>query len=277
VDWPRPADVELLGLQLDVDASRVSFGLTPRLARHDGALYGGTAIAVSVAAMEAVTQRDGLWITTQYATQAQLGDIIDCSVEVHASGRHLAQCQVTGRLGPRVLFVSLGATYRPRAGGMEGQYQAMPKVTGPDQGPGLFGPTEGSPWAEGAPGFHSVVEFRVAECLDPPGLAPPLALWARLRGHRSLTRAGIAFLADMVPMAIARAGGQGMGGGYSLDNSLRFGTLPAEVEWVLLELRGHMATGAHGHGSVHVWTEEGALVAVGGQSANMRFNSGTGE
>jgi acyl-CoA thioesterase len=65
------------------------------------------------------------------------------------------------------------------------------------------------------------------------------------------------------------------GGGYSLDNSLRFGTLPDDVEWVLLELRGQMATGSHGHGSVSVWTEEGTLVAVGGQSANMRFSFGS--
>jgi acyl-CoA thioesterase len=272
--WPRPSDVELLGLTFDADRTRVRFPLTPSVARGDGALYGGTAIAVSVAAMEAATQRDALWVTTQYATQAELGDEIECTTEVHASGRHLAQCQGTGRLGQRVLFVSLGATAVPRPNGMEGQYQEMAKVTGPDQGPALMmgGPVEAPP--SDPPGLHSVIQFRIAECLDPPDLAPPMALWARLVGHRELTRAGIAFLADMVPPAIARAAGLA-GGGYSLDNSLRFGTLPDDVEWVLLELRGHMATGSHAHGSVHVWTEDGRLVAVGGQSANMRFSFGS--
>jgi acyl-CoA thioesterase len=119
------------------------------------------------------------------------------------------------------------------------------------------------------PGFHSVVEFRVAEALSDEESAPPMALWARLTNGARMTRAGISFLADMVPPAIARAAGVG-GAGISLDNSLRFGTLPDDVEWVLLELRGHMSTGSHGHGSVRVWTEDGSLLAVGGQSANMR-------
>ena len=106
-----------------------------------------------------------------------------------------------------------------------------------------------------------------------------MALWGRLRpgalGSRTsrMTRAAIALLADMVPPAIARAAGL-VGGGVSLDNSLRFGTLPDDVEWVLLELRGHMASGSHGHGSVRIWTEDGRLVAVGGQSANMRYAFG---
>jgi acyl-CoA thioesterase len=72
----------------------------------------------------------------------------------------------------------------------------------------------------------------------------------------------------MVPGGIARSAGL-IGGGTSLDNSLRFGAEPVDVEWVLLELRAHMAAGAHAHGSVCVWSPGGHLLAVGGQSANM--------
>jgi acyl-CoA thioesterase-2 len=266
---PHPSDLKLLGATM-VAEHRLSFPLTLDVARHDGALYGGTAIAASVVGMEAVTARDALWVTTQYATQAELGDTIDCDVVVHSSGRHLSQFQVTGRLGDRVLFVSLGATAVPRPGGLEGQYEEMPKVTGPEQGLAMSmgAPVEAPPAQR--KGLHSVIEYRVAECLDDPSVAPPMGLWARLAGGSALTRAGMAFLADMVPPAIARAAGFA-GGGFSLDNSLRFGTLPDDVEWVLLELRGHMSTGAHGHGTVKVWTEDGRLVGVGGQSANMRF------
>jgi acyl-CoA thioesterase len=60
-----------------------------------------------------------------------------------------------------------------------------------------------------------------------------------------------------------------VGGGTSLDNSLRFGRIPEGDTWVLLDLRAHMAAGAHAHGSVHVWSPDGQLLAVGGQSANM--------
>ena len=277
--WPDPVDVELLGLSFDGECRQVRFPLTPTVARVDGALYGGTAIAVAVAAMEAATRRPCLWITTQYVSQAQLGDLIECSVEVLANGRHISQCQVTGRLGGRVLFVAIGSTATPRPGGLEGQYEEMPEVTGPEKAPPMtHGPRFEAP-PEDVPGFHSRMEFRVAQSIGPAEGAPPMALWARLApsavpaGAGGLTRAGISFLADMVPPAIARAAGIA-GGGFSLDNSLRFGDLPGGVEWVLLELRGHMSHGSHGHGSVRIWTEDGTLVAVGGQSANMRFSFG---
>ncbi|HET6794902.1 MAG TPA: hypothetical protein VFH45_10685, partial [Acidimicrobiales bacterium] len=164
----------------------------------------------------------------------------------------------------RTLFVSLGSTATPRPVGFDGQFEAMPAVSGPEESAGsMFGP----PAADGGGGPGRNMEYRAAEILDPDA-GPPMALWARLRGGRPLTRAGIAFVADMVPPGIARAAGM-MGGGPSLDNSLRFGRLDVEPEWVLLELRGHMAYGAHGHGSVRVWSQEGDLLAVGGQSANM--------
>ena len=277
--WPIPSDIELLGLSFDAETGHGWFPLAPGVSRGDGALYGGTAIAAAVVAMEAATRRPCLWVTTQYVSQATLGDRIDLSVDVLSNGRHIAQCQVTGRKDRQVLFVALGSTATPRPDGMEGQYEDMPAVTGPERGvPMVHGHRVEAPPADG-PGFHSRVEFRVAEPTGPAETAPPMALWARMlpdavpAGWNGLTAAAIAFVADMVPPAIARAGGVA-GGGISLDNSLRFADVPAGTEWVLLELRGHMSWGSHGHGSVRVWTPDGVLVAVGGQSANMRFNFG---
>jgi acyl-CoA thioesterase len=141
----------------------------------------------------------------------------------------------------------------------------MPEISPPEGNePMVFGFGR----SDGFRGFTEQVEYRLANVLGPNKGAPPLALWARLDAGRSITPAGIAFMADMVPGAIARAAGL-VGGGTSLDNSLRFGRIPDGEEWVLLELRGQMAVGAHAHGSVKVWTRSGALVAVGGQSANM--------
>lgn len=190
--------------------------------------------------------------------------MIDVSADVLAHGRAISQVQVTGRHEGRVLFVSLGSTAVPRPDGLDGQYETMPRVSGVDEiAPVPFGPPPGE-----QTGFNSYVEFRAAESLPDEPNPPPMALWARLTGDRPTTRAGIAFLADMVPPAIARAAGMA-GGGPSLDNSLRFGRVPADTSWVLLELRGHLSYGAHAHGSVRVWSPEGQLLAVGGQSANM--------
>ena len=276
---PHPSDLALLGLSFDPDGRNGRFVLTPEVSRGDGALYGGTAIAAAVVAMEAATRRPCLWVTTQYVSQAALGDRIDLSVDVLSNGRHIAQCQVAGRKDDRVLFVALGSTAAPRPEGLEGQYEEMPAVTAPERGaPMVHGHRVEAP-PDLQPGFHARVEFRVAEPLGPPASAPPRARGARMRpsavpeGWNGLTAAAIAFLADMVPPAIARAAGVA-GGGISLDNSLRFASVPPGTEWVLLELRGHMSWGSHGHGSVRAWTPDGVLVGVGGQSANMRFNFG---
>jgi acyl-CoA thioesterase len=94
-----------------------------------------------------------------------------------------------------------------------------------------------------------------------------MAMWARMTSGRPLTRAAIAFVADMVPVAVARGAGVA-GAGFSHDNALRFGDVPP-TEWVLLELRGDMANRGYGHGSLVAWASDGTLVATGSQTANM--------
>jgi acyl-CoA thioesterase II len=264
--FPRPTDLELLHLLVEPDGHHSHFELVPGLARHDGALYGGTAIAISVVAAEAATGQGMLWITTQYVASARLGDTINVTTDILARGRNVTQLHVTGRLGDTVLFVSVGSTANPRPGGLEGQYQTMPEVSSPeDTGPMTFGLHRPDDIA----GFTRRVEYRIATLGGPRETSKPMTLWARLTG-RPMTPAGISFLADMVPPAIAQAAGK-VGGGTSLDNSLRFGHIPDDLEWVLLEMRGQMAVGGHAHGSVEVWSPDGALLAVGGQSTNMRY------
>ena len=63
-----------------------------------------------------------------------------------------------------------------------------------------------------------------------------------------------------------------LGGGTSLDNSIRIGTF-VETEWILLDLRPHLAVGDYGHGSAHIWSEDGHLMATASQTASMiRFD-----
>ena len=264
--YPRAADLELIPFAFGSTSRRGSFELTPGLARHDGALYGGTGVAASVLAMEAATQRDALWVVTQYVAQAHVGETIDVDVDPLALGGRIAQVQVTASVGDRTIFCALGATAHPRPGGLTGQYLPMPSVSPPDDsGPMPFGPgsSEGREMA-----FSRRLEFRQAAFVGEP---PPgsLALWARLEGADELTRAGIAYLADMVPPAVARAAGK-LGGGFSLDNSLRFADVPP-ADWVLLDLRGELASNGYGHGSFTAWTADGALVATGSQTASMAY------
>jgi len=261
--YPHAADLALIPFA-GFDRGAVHFVLTPDLTRHDGALYGGTGAAAAVMAMEAATQRDAVWVATQFVAQARVGERIDLVAHVLAEGQRIAQVHVVATVDDCIIFTALGATAHPRPHGLTGQYDDMPRVSSPDGSGPLHRGAALSELAER--GFNRNLEFREAKFDVPQPRA--MALWARLTGPgRSMTAAGVAFVADMVPGAIARAAGK-FGGGFSLDNALRFAEVPA-TEWVLLHLRGDVASHGYGHGSFTAWSQEGALLATGSQTASM--------
>ena len=265
--YPHASDLALVPFRFGGGRSRSGgdFVLTPDLARHDGALYGGTGAAVSVMLMEAATQRDALWVATQFVAQARVGETLEVEAQTLALGKRIAQLQVVARVADRIIFTALGATALPRPNGLTGQYEEMPCVAPPDDSPPLHRGVPGPELRE--LGFSRNVEFREA-VLARSG-DRDMALWARLTAPgREVTPAGVAFLADMVPGAIARAAGK-VGGGFSLDNALRFAEVRA-TEWVLLHLRGDVATRGYGHGSFTAWSSDGGLLATGSQTASMQ-------
>ncbi len=262
--YPHAADLALIPFAIGSDRSVAHFVLTPDLTRHDGALYGGTGAAAAVMMMEAATQRDAVWVATQFVAQARVGERIDLVAHALAEGQRIAQLHVVARVDDRIIFTALGATAHPRPHGLTGQYETMPRVTPPEHSAVLHRDTALSELTER--GFNRNLEFREATFEAPRPRA--MALWVRLTGPgRAMTAAGVAFVADMIPGAIARAAGK-LGGGFSLDNALRFAAIPA-TEWVLLDLRGDVASHGYGHGSFTAWSREGALLATGSQTASM--------
>jgi acyl-CoA thioesterase len=301
-------DAEFLGLRARDAEGHFEFTVTNHLSRPDARLYGGTAIAVSIAAAEERTKRPVLWMTTQYIATAAQGSEMAVLAEVLAPGKRTNQVRITGTdADGTAVFASLGATGHHREGGMTGEFERMPKVVSPDEadpdshpfaamaraagvehpgggGPGAGGPGAGGPGAGAGAGagagssfprdtgFASVVEMRSAEVLDHPDPGPGrICMWLRRRDLGPITPASAAFMADMVPVSVALATGA-MAGGTSLDNSIRIGTF-VETEWILLDLRPHLAAGDYGHGSAHIWSEDGHLMATASQTASMiRFS-----
>src|SRR5437879_5929230 len=127
------SDLVWLGLERPGEG-RWSFELTSPLTRHDGKLYGGAGIAASVTTIEAETGRDALWTATQFVGSADMGERIDCHVEVLANGRRTSQVRVTGTVRDRIVFAALGATGATREGPVEIQIGTMPEVAGPEHG-----------------------------------------------------------------------------------------------------------------------------------------------
>ena len=257
---------DLLGLEVSDDRTRTSYELSPHLARIDGALYGGTALGASLEAFEVATGRPALWCTTQFSASTRVGARIDQQVEVLAEGRNVAQVRLTGSSDGQLLYSALGATAFPRtgpAGEATGTGPVMPAVPGPDEVPERDWPMEARA------GFTLVTEYRDVPYPPDPvtGEERPgrVAMWARLLDSPRHTPASLAFLADMVPMAIMHTTGI-RGAGTSLDNTLRIGHL-VDSEWVLLDLEGHIAHDGYGHGLVHIWSADGVLMATGSQTS----------
>jgi acyl-CoA thioesterase len=81
--------------------------------------------------------------------------------------------------------------------------------------------------------------------------------------------ATLAVLGDFVPMGVGQSLGV-RGGGNSLDNTLRVARL-VPTEWVLLDIRLHAVERGFGHGLVHMFAEDGTLLATASQSCIVRF------
>lgn len=282
------ADTEFLGLVTGDEPGHYSFTVEKHLARLDYKLYGGTAIAASIAASEALTDRQALWMTTQYVATAPADAKISVLAEVLADGRRTNQVRVTGTdESGEVMFASLGATGRPHPDGLTGQFVRRPMVvpvgeaepwtslfTGLKQfaDPGFELP----PFPEDV-GFNTVMELRHAAILDKRDPGPGrICLWVRRTDRQPITATVAAFMADMVPLAVAHAL-ELIAAGTSLDNTIRFGSFE-ESEWILIDLVPHLAAGGYAYGMAHIWNEEGRLMATASQTASMiRFEFVTPE
>lgn len=275
------SDVEFLGLVPaggDDTAGRYTFEVIERLARIDGRLYGGTAIAVSITAAELLTERSALWMTTQFVSTVELDATVAVHAEILAGGRRTNQVRVTGTATTgEVIFASLGATGIHRPDGLTGSFETVPQVQPPADAERWASPFTGVAKAAGlsitdlptrTKGFSIAVEMREPEILEHPDPGPGrICLWVRRSDGHPITPAVAAYLADVVPMGVAHALGVAAGG-TSLDNTIRIGPL-TETEWILLDLRPHLAVGGYGHGIVHVWSEHGDLLATASQTASM--------
>jgi acyl-CoA thioesterase len=271
-------DIEFLGLTAGDGPGRFHFDVVDRVARLDGQLYGGAAIAASVAVCEVLTGRPALWMTTQYVSTVGGGARVQVTAEVLAAGRRTNQVRVTGtsEVG-EVVFASLGATGHHRPDGLTGEFERCPVVSDPQDAERWATPFSGMARAAGLPdlpttsarrGFGGSVEFREPAIVDHPDPGPGRScLWIRRRDGARVTPAVAAYLADMVPMSVAQALGV-LAGGTSLDNTIRMGPF-VDTEWILLDLRPHLAVGGYGHGVAHVWSQDGHLLATASQTASM--------
>ena len=105
--------------------------------------------------------------------------------------------------------------------------------------------------------------FLVPELPDliPEGRA---AMWVRVPGWPIGSPASQGFVADIIPMALGLAIGQGPGG-TSLDNTVRVVLAEPTDDWILLDIEAEGMNRSIGCGRVRLWRRDGTLIGVGTQ------------
>ena len=260
-----------LGLRQSHNPFRWSLEVTKAISTTGNFLFGGSGLGAAIAAMEGTSGRQTIWATAQYLSYAKPGEVLDIDVTLAVEGHQMTQARAVCHVGNReILTVNAALGERPLE--YSGQYETMPDVPPPDQCPGRThrSPVDGS--------INERLEQRMAkgvpwEDLDGTPGDGQTVMWARIPDViDGVDAAALGILGDFVPMAVGQALGV-RGGGNSLDNTLRVVHL-VPTEWVLLDIRVHAVERGFGHGLVHMFAEDGTLLATASQSCIVRFWKG---
>jgi acyl-CoA thioesterase II len=260
-----------LGLRQSHNPYRWSMDVHEGLSTMGGFMFGGCGLGAAISAMEGTSGRQTIWATAQYLSYAKPGEVLDVDVTLAVEGHQMTQARAVCHVGNReILTVNAALGDRPLE--FSGQFETMPDVASPAA-------CEPRPHRHRVDGtINDRLEQRLAKGRDfddldgTPGDGQTL-MWARIPDViEGVDAAALAVLGDFVPMGVGQALGI-RGGGNSLDNTLRVVHLKP-TEWVLLDIRVHAVERGFGHGLVHMFAEDGTLLATASQSCIVRFWKG---
>ncbi|MFT4570494.1 MAG: acyl-CoA thioesterase-2 [Hyphomicrobiaceae bacterium] len=258
-----------LGLQATHNPHRWVLPVASKICVHRGFLFGGCGLAAAIAALEATTKRPVVWAAAQYLSFTRPPAVLDIDVVVPVEGHHNAQARAVGHVGDKEIL-TVNAALGTRELAYEGTWATMPQV--PDAASCEPVPS----WPDVGETIHTRVELRAAAgrfgkaqngAPSPDGRS---AMWARIPEGLEVSAAMLAVLADWMPSGIGNAIGR-WAGGNSLDNTIRIVRL-VPTTWVLCDIQVHAVAGGFGHGRVHLWAEDGTLLATASQSVIVRLH-----
>lgn len=259
---------QFLGLEPSHNPYRWHLPVTPGLSTGGGFLFGGCGLGAAIAALEGTTERPLVWATAQYLSYAQPPAVVDIDVHVAVSGRQSSQARAVGHVADREIF-TVNAALGSRPLDIDATYVTPLDVPAPE---------DCDPRPLRIPGEESIMsrlELRLArarawgDLVGNPAEGGRSALWARIPDLLEPSAATLAILGDYVPFGIGQALGA-FAGGNSLDNTLRIRRI-VPTEWILLDIQVDGIANGFGHGTVHLYAEDGTLMASASQSTIVRF------
>jgi acyl-CoA thioesterase II len=262
-----------LGLEPTHNPFRWKLPVTEGISTAGNFLFGGSGLGAAISALEGTSGRQCVWATAQYLSYAKPGEVLDIDVHVAVDGHQITQARAVCHVADReILTVNAALGDRPMEA--SGQWEQMPTdIPAPDE---CASRPHSSDWSGTINDRldQRLVKGRSFEGLDgsEPGDGQTL-LWARLPDViAGVDATTLAILGDFVPMGIGQALGA-RAGGNSLDNTLRVGRI-VPTDWVLMDIRVHAVERGFGHGLVHMFAEDGTLLATASQSVIVRFWKG---
>lgn len=231
-----------------------------------GALFGGVGLGASVEVLEHVTGRPLVWATAQFLEFAWPGAVVELEANEIVRGHSSSQARVIARVDGQEIFTVV-ATLGRRSLSWSGVWAIRPDV--PDVADSQ--PRAVDKRHRGTIGER--LEMRMANALmfddldGTPGDGRS-ALWVHFPDGLAATSATLSIVADYVPFGISQAGGR-RSRGNSLDNTIRMVHV-RPTEWVLADIRVQAVADGFGHGVVHLWAEDGTLLATASQSVIVR-------
>jgi len=228
-----------------------------------GALYGGCGLAAVIEVAEAATGRPATWAACQFVGGAEVPQVLDLHYENLTTGRRVSQGRVTAVVDGEVklaALVALGTREFP----IEGQWGPPPPA---DLPPPLRCPSRHMP-----EGRRGGLRERIDERVASGGLDGSIRavdgrsqLWATMPGGVPASAAALAVLGDTVSAGVDGLYPDQDVRARSIDNSIRI-VAPRACDWVLLDTQVDGAAVGLAHGTVRMFTPDGHLLAVAGQS-----------
>lgn len=263
-----------LGLESTHNRFRWKLPVTRKVSVGDGFLFGGCGLAAAISAMEGTAGRQCVWATAQYLSYAKPGEVVDIDVTIAVEGHAITQARAVCHVADREIL-TVNAALGERDIPEQGQFETMPSDL-----PAPMSLTSRPVDADRAGTITEKLDQRVVKGREWDELALDVAsatpsdgqtiMWARIpEVLAEVDATTLAILGDFVPMGVGRALGR-RGGGNSLDNTLRVCRL-VPTDWVLMDIRIHAVERGFGHGLVHMFAEDGTLLATASQSVIARF------